>query len=235
MTATTQPKLATRLVNVMTAIGFIPKSGHNDFHNYDFVTDADVLDALRVKLAENGVATAISIDNADIIQFKTDKEKVQFLVTVNGSIAFTDGVDTITIGIAGQGADGSDKGIYKAITGAVKYGLLKTFLVPTGDDPERDTAGEKGTEGPSTTSSDSPASSTTGLTQRQKALLFARFKEAGIEGDQRKGMTLMVAGKHSTSQMNDEDLDKVLEALKNPELVENAKVFAVTQTEEKAA
>jgi hypothetical protein len=35
-----------------------------------------------------------------------------------------------------EGADKSDKGSYKAMTGAVKYALLKTFLIPTGDDPE---------------------------------------------------------------------------------------------------
>ena len=31
-----------------------------------------------------------------------------------------------------------DKGVYKAITGAVKYIFMKNFLIPTGDDPEKD-------------------------------------------------------------------------------------------------
>jgi hypothetical protein len=38
----------------------------------------------------------------------------------------------------GYGTDKEDKGGYKAMTGAEKYFLLKTFLIPTGDDPERD-------------------------------------------------------------------------------------------------
>jgi hypothetical protein len=37
----------------------------------------------------------------------------------------------------GQAADNGDKALYKAMTGAVKYWLYKTFLVSTGDDPEQ--------------------------------------------------------------------------------------------------
>ena len=34
--------------------------------------------------------------------------------------------------------DTGDKGVYKAITGAVKYIFMKTFQISTGDDPEKD-------------------------------------------------------------------------------------------------
>ena len=43
----------------------------------------------------------------------------------------------------GAGDDGADKGLYKAYTGAVKYFLMKTFLIPTGDDPEADTKADE--------------------------------------------------------------------------------------------
>ena len=43
--------------------------------------------------------------------------------------------------LLGDGSDPDDKGVYKAIAGAQKYALMKTFLVETGDDPERDDAG----------------------------------------------------------------------------------------------
>jgi hypothetical protein len=36
----------------------------------------------------------------------------------------------------GTGEDNSDKGTYKGITGGLKYILMKTFLIYTGDDPE---------------------------------------------------------------------------------------------------
>jgi hypothetical protein len=37
---------------------------------------------------------------------------------------------------AGQGLEAGDKAPYKAMTGALKYALLQTFLLATGDDPE---------------------------------------------------------------------------------------------------
>jgi len=38
----------------------------------------------------------------------------------------------------GSGSDSTDKAVYKAMTGALKYALLLGFLIPTGDDPENE-------------------------------------------------------------------------------------------------
>ena len=38
----------------------------------------------------------------------------------------------------GQGEDAGDKGANKALTAAVKYILMKTFLIPTGEDADGD-------------------------------------------------------------------------------------------------
>ena len=43
----------------------------------------------------------------------------------------------------GVGQDSGDKGIWKAVTGAIKYIMTSTFLIPTGDDPEKDEGKEK--------------------------------------------------------------------------------------------
>ena len=40
--------------------------------------------------------------------------------------------------MSSEGADSKDKGGFKAYTGALKYYLANTFMVATGDDPERD-------------------------------------------------------------------------------------------------
>jgi hypothetical protein len=44
----------------------------------------------------------------------------------------------------GSGSDSQDKGPYKAITGAIKYLMTTTFLIPTGDDPEGDGGKKRG-------------------------------------------------------------------------------------------
>ena len=54
----------------------------------------------------------------------------------------------------------------------------------------------------------------TGLTAKQKGLLFAAIKDAGIEGDARKALVWLAVQKQSMKQMTNEDLDTVLDALK---------------------
>jgi hypothetical protein len=43
--------------------------------------------------------------------------------------------EELTVRVAGEGADAGDKAPYKAMTGALKYALLQSFLLATGDDP----------------------------------------------------------------------------------------------------
>src|ERR1700738_5163472 len=47
-----------------------------------------------------------------------------------------DTAEEITVKVAGEGLDTGDKAPYKAMTGALKYALLQSFLLATGDDPE---------------------------------------------------------------------------------------------------
>jgi hypothetical protein len=49
-----------------------------------------------------------------------------------------DTAEEITVKVAGEGLDPGDKAPYKAMTGALKYALLQSFLLATGDDPEED-------------------------------------------------------------------------------------------------
>ena len=46
----------------------------------------------------------------------------------------------MTVKVAGEGLDTGDKAPYKAMTGALKYALLQSFLLATGDNPENEPA-----------------------------------------------------------------------------------------------
>ena len=48
--------------------------------------------------------------------------------------------EELTVKMPGEGRDPGDKGPYKAMTGALKYALLQSFLIATGDDPEDERA-----------------------------------------------------------------------------------------------
>lgn len=44
--------------------------------------------------------------------------------------------ESIQVVSSGEGSDSQDKGVGKALTYAYKYALLRTFAIPTGDDPD---------------------------------------------------------------------------------------------------
>ena len=127
--------LAMKLARVMAQVRNVPKRGRNDFHKYDYIMESDLVDALRSKLAEEGVAILSSVREHHITQSADHRGRAQYLSTVTLDVTFIDGDsgDSMTTTWIGQGSDAGDKGYYKAYTGAFKYALMKTFLV-TGED-----------------------------------------------------------------------------------------------------
>ena len=43
--------LVAKLAAILGEIQTLPKSGHNDYHNYDYVTESDLVNAVRTRLA----------------------------------------------------------------------------------------------------------------------------------------------------------------------------------------
>lgn len=139
--------LVQKLAEVMAAVGRIPKRGRNDFHGYDYATEADIVEALRGQLAERKVMLVPEVVGYERIELgaKKNGEAKDPVMLLRMRFTFLDGesAEQITREWCGAGQDGGDKGLYKAMTGGEKYFLLKTFLLPTGDDPEATTRGEK--------------------------------------------------------------------------------------------
>ena len=131
--------LAFKLAKILGEVGKVPKSGHNSFHNYDYVTENDLVYAVRDKLADAGIFVFTSVES-QAVQIIKDEDKTTALTTVVTKHTFVDGWsgEQFSVLSQGQGADVGDKGGYKAITGAMNYFLYKCFMIPTGDDPEAD-------------------------------------------------------------------------------------------------
>lgn len=127
-----------KILKIMKAINSIEKKGHNDYDNYSYATDADIKTAVRKELINNGL-----IFKHEILEEKTRGDivmgKMNVLVRIKVGYTFTDvdTGDTYEGFYYGHGTDKGDKGLYKAITGSIKYILTSTFLIPTGDDPEK--------------------------------------------------------------------------------------------------
>lgn len=136
--------LARKLAAIMKEIGKVPKSGHNSFHKYDYVTENDLVYAVRQKLSEADIFVFTSVENqaVQIVRDDTDpsriKQSILALVTTRHTFVDGESGEQFSVLSQGQGADVGDKAGYKAITGAMKYFLYKCFMIPTGDDPEAD-------------------------------------------------------------------------------------------------
>ena len=141
-----QKKLAAKLAEVMSEVKYIQKRGKNAFHGYKYATEADVADKVRESLSAKNIILVPDVQSQELRQITTKKGNTEFIATVKIKFTFYDGDsgETISFHIIGEGQDAGDKAVYKAITGAEKYALMKTFLIPTGDDPEvaRSTEGE---------------------------------------------------------------------------------------------
>lgn len=123
-----------RMAAVMGRLERIPKRGFNQHFKYQFVTDSDVLDTVRMAMAAEGVCLFVSMTNVQ----QDNKRTI-----VNLQFTFADGESgqSVTVAWVGEAMDTQDKGIAKAATSALKYCLLKTFLISTGDEPDTDSDG----------------------------------------------------------------------------------------------
>lgn len=129
--------LPRKLVAVMATIDRIPKRGRNEYHAYDYATEADVSDHLRDAFKAHGLVLLPEVVEVSVREVGT-KGRVLTTATMRVTILDSESGETWTGQWAGSGVDAEDKGLYKAMTGGIKYWLMKTFLIPTGDDPERE-------------------------------------------------------------------------------------------------
>ncbi len=125
-----------KMAKVMAGVEHIPKRGRNEFHKYDYALAADVLDSVRKLFVEHGLVLLPSCESIEREVF--GEKNLLTGVQMTFTIADPKTGDAVTMPWFGDGMDKGDKGIWKAYTGAEKYFLMQTFLIPTGDDPEGD-------------------------------------------------------------------------------------------------
>jgi hypothetical protein len=133
-----QLSLRQKLAVVRRRLAYVQKRGYNERKNYNYVTAADIAGAVGDILAELGVVVVPRLESISHEPSRTNRAEGEHVARVVMTYTFMD-VDTaeeITVKVAGEGLDAGDKAPYKAMTGALKYALLQSFLLATGDDPE---------------------------------------------------------------------------------------------------
>jgi hypothetical protein len=133
--------LRQKLAEVRRRIGYVQKRGHNERFNYSYVTAADIAGSVGDILSELGVIVIPSLENITYESAAGHGETTRMArVVMAYTFSDVDSGEEIVAKMAGQGLDSGDKAPYKAMTGALKYALLQSFLLATGDDPEDERA-----------------------------------------------------------------------------------------------
>lgn len=118
---------------IMKAVSYLSKDDTVAFGNtkYKAVSEEKVTSAVREKLIEQGL---VIFPIAQVHK----REGTLTTVDVTYRIVNTENPDEyIDVVSSGTGADTQDKGVGKAMTYAYKYMLLRTFAIPTGEDPDK--------------------------------------------------------------------------------------------------
>jgi hypothetical protein len=127
-----KPNLYQRIIAVMGELDYVQKEAKKNGIQYTFVSHDAVTAKIHPLLVKHGIAMLPSV-----IESKQDGNRTEATVQVT-FINVDDPKDSHAVSFFGYGIDNQDKGPGKAMSYAVKYAMLKTFCLETGDDPEKD-------------------------------------------------------------------------------------------------
>ncbi|MCR8980927.1 ERF family protein [Brevibacillus laterosporus] len=126
-----------KILAVMNDVSYLQKDDQVEFKStkYKTISEEKVTSAVGKAMRQHGLV---------IIPVHQEHSKVDQLTTVNVryQIVDVDTGDSIEAVSSGTGVDTQDKGVGKAMTYAYKYLLLRTFAIPTGEDPDKVSSAE---------------------------------------------------------------------------------------------
>src|SRR6202040_1555390 len=200
--------LREKFAEVRKRLGYVQKRGHNERHNYNYVTAADLAGSVGDILAELG---GVVIPQLQSISTETPRSSCERIARIVMNYRFVDARsgEELTVRVAGEGADPGDKAPYKAMTGALKYALLQSFLLSTGDDPEDERANSRAALGSERVITPEQVRELQGLieetgTELERVLAYYRISALGemTDGSYRRALELLNRKLAKKSQEN---------------------------------
>ena len=119
--------------------GSVKKTGYNSFSKYHYITESDINEAVLPALIKAGLVLTTSVVSVkETASSEGQKNRFAEVILVH-KVIDSDSGEALEFQSAGTGADTLDKAVYKAVTGACKYFMMKLFMI-SGDtsDPEND-------------------------------------------------------------------------------------------------
>lgn len=126
----------------LKARGVLKKGAENTFDRYKYFSEAQYKALFTDLFSTHGLE--LSFDEIEYATYTgSEKQANGRMPKLVFRLFDTDTGFYEETTITGEGMDKGDKAGYKAYTGALKYYLANTFMVATGDDPEKDSPEEK--------------------------------------------------------------------------------------------
>jgi len=127
-----------KLIEVMAAVDSVGKRGENTSQGYKYQKAVDVFNAVRPEFIKRGMLFTTEVTSSKTTLIERQGLTPNVLVEITCQFYVSDGSQTFRFGGAGAGIDASgDKSVYKAITGAMKYGIRQLLMLPDENDPEK--------------------------------------------------------------------------------------------------
>ena len=124
-------QILTKLAAVMTDVAYIQKDAKNTHQGYRYASERVIKERLHESFVKNRIVMQLNYGTPFLVGNT-------IYVPVEYAFWDVDSGESLTGNCIGSGQNRDEKGCYAAITGAIKYILTGTFLIPTGDDPEDD-------------------------------------------------------------------------------------------------
>lgn len=133
-------KLYSKLARITQSMKRIPKNGRHG-QGYSFATEGDIINAVSEAMASENMAIIASMVGYEIADGGKTKNGQQIFHTIcqfEFTLVCGDTGASITSRWFNEALDSSDKGFNKTATAALKYFLMKTFLITTGEEDEHE-------------------------------------------------------------------------------------------------
>jgi len=129
------------LLAVYKEVGYVQKQSSPTL-KYTFAGEGAFIRELRPALIEHGITLHV-LSMGEMVQTTYqagyEGKTTMFKTILRGTVRFQHITGTfIDVNSYGEGADTGDKSVNKAMTDMYKYALRQTFMIETGDDPDKE-------------------------------------------------------------------------------------------------
>lgn len=195
---TTQPQFSAedmaalyeKIHSVANEAGWIEKANQVSYAGtkYNYTSEAQFLAVMRPLFEEYGlIIYPEDCSYVDVDRPNEDKSSYLTTIVMKYRIADIETGAYITTMVPAQGSDRTDKGVYKALTGAYKAVLRQAFMVGTGDDPEA--TDESGKSVSSNNDNSDPLFA-------QKKSVIGQFSKLGLGAEERAKVKSILESKN---------------------------------------